>query len=252
MANFYLAPVLAQLRKEVDAAHPKRDRRSDGWVGDTSHSARRSDHNPDYKRGGVVRALDIDKDGVNTDRLLEIAIKNPSTNYIIWNGHIYSRTYAFRKRVYTGPNKHTQHMHISIRVGKAYENRTTAWGYSAPSPVKKTVVQKPAEANLRSLQLAIRATADGKWGPTTDKHMDALRLSAGYHGGKHPFGVAFTQKVVGAKPDGSWGPASIKAHKATVTELQKVLVALGYKILVNGTWSPSMENAYRVVKDRFR
>jgi len=47
------------LRKQIDAKWPKRDRRSDGWIGDPAHAARVSDHNPD--RDGIVHALDIDE-----------------------------------------------------------------------------------------------------------------------------------------------------------------------------------------------
>ncbi len=49
-----------QLREQVDDMYMDRDRKSDGWIGDTRHSARKSDHNPD--KNGIVRALDLDAD----------------------------------------------------------------------------------------------------------------------------------------------------------------------------------------------
>ncbi len=38
-----------QLREQIDDAFPDRDRTSDGWIGDTRHAARKSDHNPDVQ-----------------------------------------------------------------------------------------------------------------------------------------------------------------------------------------------------------
>ena len=48
------------LRDQLNERFPKRDKRSDGWIGDTAHSKRASLHNPD--RNGWVHALDIDED----------------------------------------------------------------------------------------------------------------------------------------------------------------------------------------------
>lgn len=250
MASYYLAPSLKTLRAEVDRAHPNRDRTSDGWIGDASHSAGVSDHNPDYPDGGVVRALDVDKDGVNMDRLLSTAVRNPSTNYVIWNGYIYTRAYAFRKRVYNGVNKHDKHMHISILHGRTAENRTANWGYSPSTAVPSSAVI--SSSPVKSLQLAVRATADGQWGPTTDKHMDALRMSSGYHGGKHPFGVKFTQLVVGAVQDGSWGPASINAHHATTANVCRALTVMGFKVAASPSWTPVIERAYQGARAKYR
>lgn len=56
-----LSKAAIQLREQFDDTYPDRDRRSDGWIGDTRHASRPSDHNPDPKTG-VVRAIDIDRD----------------------------------------------------------------------------------------------------------------------------------------------------------------------------------------------
>lgn len=57
-----LAGALVQFRDYANAYNPKRDRASDGWIGDAAHAARDSQHNPDVY--GVVTASDTDVDGV--------------------------------------------------------------------------------------------------------------------------------------------------------------------------------------------
>lgn len=247
MASFYLAPCLSTLRAEIDKAHPNRDRRSDGWVGDTRHAASKSDHNPDYPDGGVVRALDVDKDGVNMTRLLAVAIKNPATNYVIWNGHIYSRAYNFRKRVYTGRNKHTIHMHISIRHGKTYENRKHSWGYlSAPSVPAKSSSSSAYYGDCTLLQKAVRVTPDNYWGDNTEKACNAVRWAVQ---NKFPYGVKFAQEVVGTKQDGAWGPNSRAYLKATIVVMQKALSVESHTALrADGIWITQTESAYQKVR----
>lgn len=122
--SYFLAPALVQLRSEVDKKFPNRDRASDGWIGDASHAARPSDHNPCWSCGGrsngIVRAIDIDisPDGrPNRDlrrMVIRAAISDPRTWYVISNGVIYSRTNDFRPVRYTGSNPHTMHVHISL------------------------------------------------------------------------------------------------------------------------------------------
>lgn len=139
MAEAYLATSLARLRREIDVRWPRRDRRSDGWIGDRSHTARKSDHNPDWSSSprGVVRALDIDKDGVDVNLLLREFIADSRTSYVIWNRYIYDREYGFRRRRYGGENPHTHHMHISIRHGNAYEDSVRSWlSGSTPPPIR--------------------------------------------------------------------------------------------------------------------
>ena len=57
MPSFRLAKSLETLRQQIDQLAPNRDKDNDGWIGDTSHQTRKSEHNPDSN--GVVRALDI-------------------------------------------------------------------------------------------------------------------------------------------------------------------------------------------------
>lgn len=131
MAKYYLAPSLVDLRNEINSLWPKRDKKSDGWIGDPSHQARVSDHNPDYKSGGVVRAIDVDADGIDVNKLMSILKKDSRVNYFIYNHKIYGRT-QFAARAYKGSNPHTKHIHVSIRHTKAAE-KSGSWGLKTAS-----------------------------------------------------------------------------------------------------------------------
>lgn len=128
---YHLAPSLVQLRAEANAVWPGRSKVSDGWIGDTAHGARTSDHNPDYRAGGVVRAIDLTNAGLDPDRLVAAACADIRTAYVISRGLIYVRDRGFRAERYTGANGHHHHVHISIRHGAAYEQSTAPWGLAA-------------------------------------------------------------------------------------------------------------------------
>jgi len=109
-----------QLREQIDDCFPDRDRASDGWIGDSKHATRKSDHNPDAQ--GWVRAIDIDSDldrakGTSVylaDQLREYAKSTRRITYIIHMGKICSRKTFWRWVKYTGFNKHTAHIHVSF------------------------------------------------------------------------------------------------------------------------------------------
>jgi hypothetical protein len=112
-----------QLREQVDDAFPDRDRTSDGWIGDTRHAARPSDHNPDVN--GWVRAIDVDRDlsgkpkpDIMPDLADQIRLAGKSGEsriaYVIFDGRIASSRLNWRWRKYTGSNKHNHHCHISF------------------------------------------------------------------------------------------------------------------------------------------
>ena len=113
-----------QLREQFDDTFPDRDRTSDGWIGDTRHSARPSDHNPDAKTG-VVRAIDVDRDvsgSAKPDLMPDIANQirlaakagDKRIAYVIFEGRIASSRMGWRWRKYSGSNPHNKHCHISF------------------------------------------------------------------------------------------------------------------------------------------
>lgn len=122
-----------QLREQIDDSFADRDRTSDGWIGDTRHSARKSDHNPDEQ--GWVRAIDIDRDLAGkrgkpdlmpdlVDQIRALAKSGDKRiSYIIFDGRIASSKKAWRWRTYDGINKHNHHAHISFTT-KGDEDRS--------------------------------------------------------------------------------------------------------------------------------
>ena len=113
-----------QLREQIDDSFPNRDRTSDGWLGDSRHQSRVSDHNPDVD--GWVRAIDVDRDLsgrakpdlmpdlADQIRLLCKSKRENRITYIIFDGRIASPKKGWAWRDYTGANKHNHHMHVSF------------------------------------------------------------------------------------------------------------------------------------------
>lgn len=135
-----LAHSLTTLRAEINALAPGRSKASDGTVGDLSHSARASDHNPN--RAGVVRAFDITHDpaggldcNVLAVRLASLLGKHPALGsgaYLIWRGRIISTDrLGAGWRPYTGANPHNKHLHVSVATAAAGYDSTAPWGIGA-------------------------------------------------------------------------------------------------------------------------
>jgi hypothetical protein len=114
------------LRNQINKRWPKRDKRSDGWIGDKAHVARTSDHNPDAR--GLVHALDIDadldpKDPGAAQRLANQIVAYaasgiPGSNrikYVVFNNFLASGTYANSMWTWRKGNwGHEHHIHVSF------------------------------------------------------------------------------------------------------------------------------------------
>ena len=143
--SWHLAPSLVQLRDEVNARWPRRPKGSDGTVGDTSHSARASDHNPNVRDS--VNAFDITYPGVDPKVIIAAVSKHPAGNYVIFNRKIYRRNNGWKAEPYSGPSPHTEHLHVSILQTVAAEQSKAKWLAVVPvRPVRKPLPAYPGKS----------------------------------------------------------------------------------------------------------
>lgn len=148
-----LAGSLVNLRAEIDLRWPKRDRRTDGWIGDAAHQARESDHNPDSR--GIVHAIDIDKDGIVPNVVVEHCIRDDRpTSYVIWNRQIWSRSKDWKPRKYTGSNPHTDHIHVSCMYGAHWESTEWHWGVATADTPEPGVVDLTGVEDMSDWRVA--------------------------------------------------------------------------------------------------
>lgn len=126
------------LRNQLNKRFPKRDKRSDGWIGDARHVAetgygtngKGSFHNPDPK--GIVHAIDVDKDfGAPGDsekfaqQLIEYCRAgkdNGRIAHVVYRDRVASGTYKSSFWQWRGSGyAHFDHVHISF-TNKANED----------------------------------------------------------------------------------------------------------------------------------
>lgn len=145
MSNWQLTKGLQNLRAQVNAAFPDRDKTSDGTIGDTAHQAETSGHNPDDTPGSrpewdgdpdndpEVRAWDMDSDlraapataQQVVDHIRHLPNVSSVLRYIIYNRKIYKASNGWAAETYTGASAHTEHIHFSGAYSQAADNNTT-------------------------------------------------------------------------------------------------------------------------------
>ena len=200
---------LLQLRAEANASYPRRDRTSDGTIGDAAHATRSSDHNPwvIVAGWGVVRALDLDVDGLpvaaawEKGRALARAGRLPQVTgggYFIVNRRITAPDFS-SWRAYYGTNPHTSHGHVSNSLSVAGFDSAAAWGLfgstPAPTPAKDATGtgtsfraapgnRGPRVGALQAFMNRVfptysRLTVDGDYGPATTRVIQEFQRRSG-------------------------------------------------------------------------
>ncbi len=167
------------LRNQVNAKWPNRDKASDGWIGDAAHAARKSDHNPDAD--GWVHALDIDKDGIDADRLANELVAyarnlEPGSRRlknIVFKGRVASGTYPDKFWIWrSDPDLgHYQHIHISFTSAAEFDGRPfdipcLSLVPKLPPVVKWDDLKNGSPTQNRLVQQALRLPIDGKFATT--------------------------------------------------------------------------------------
>lgn len=201
-SKWFLNAFLSSWRDAVNNRLPKRGKESDGTVGDLRHKLESfSEHNPDPD--GSVDAWDMDVNVLGssseTGTADELAViealkadfeKLPGAQLWIHNEQIANRDIGnWRRRKYTGANKHRKHVHWQSRPSKERvpigagrlvhtDDVIEQEGSAAPrwpgKEYERNDQMKP-DRNVQKWQARMIArgwrslgTADGVFGPKTD------------------------------------------------------------------------------------
>lgn len=96
-------------------------------IGDTSHQAGTSDHNPDSR--GIVCAIDVMFSvGPEASAIVAACRGREDLRYIIHNRTMWHKRDGWKPTTYTGSDPHTNHVHISCEHTTTSDNdRTPLW-----------------------------------------------------------------------------------------------------------------------------
>lgn len=214
------AHALAALLTEINARAPRRDKRSDGWIGDTDHRNRTSDHNPWVRLGsvGIVTARDFDHDPTHGADMREIAeeirvARDPRVKYLIFQGRIL-RSYAahglkaWQWGPYAGVNAHKLHLHVSVKSERKFYDDTRRWLF--PPPTSARPPRPPAKPTGNRVTAPPRTLREGMSGDDV-RFVQAFIggvVADGVYGPKTTRAVVAYQRMRGIAADGVVGPAT--------------------------------------------
>ena len=131
-------PAAIAVLRQATAIKPLRKKVSDGLLPSAAHQVQNpdSDHNTGY-------AVDLTHDpinGIDCKDIFEKLKEDKRVKYLIFQGKIWSKEKAKQgNRVYTGSNKHTKHLHISINDGMGNDTSPWFWWMNQPKVVNQII-----------------------------------------------------------------------------------------------------------------
>ena len=114
-------PAAIAVLRQATALRPKRKKVSDGLLPSAAHQ--KQNPNSDHNSGHGVDITHDKLGGIDCFELFQKLRKDPRVKYLIFSGRIWSAEKG--EHVYTGPNQHKHHLHISIKEGCG--NDTSPW-----------------------------------------------------------------------------------------------------------------------------
>lgn len=191
---WHLNPFLTSFRAAVDRNFPKRGKGSDGTIGDLAHKLRASEHNEDPD--GSVDAWDMDVNLLGSTvptgtvaeqravyALLDEFSKTAGAQLWIYRGQIANRDVDnWKRRPYTGANKHDKHTHLQSRPTR---EKTTFTGdldhvvdaanakpATGPRPGSRTLSKGMTGPDVAYLQRWLGIPDDGDFGTKTQARVE--------------------------------------------------------------------------------
>ena len=131
-------PAAIAVLRQATAIKPSRKKASDGLLPSAAHINQNpdSDHNTGY-------AVDLTHDpinGIDCKDIFEKLKEDKRVKYLIFQGNIWSKEKAKQgNRIYTGSNKHTKHLHISINDGMGNDTSPWFWWMNQPKVVNQII-----------------------------------------------------------------------------------------------------------------
>ena len=114
-------PAAVAVLRQATALRPKRKKASDGLLPSAAHL--KASPNSDHNTGLAVDLTHDPDNGINCHEVYAHFKSDKRVKYLIFKGRIWSAEKGDRE--YTGSNKHTKHIHISIEEN--YGKDTSPW-----------------------------------------------------------------------------------------------------------------------------
>lgn len=241
VAEWELIDSAESLRTEFNVLAPDRDKSSDGSIGDSDHASSSSDHNPDETGAtpfedadniNEVHAIDVtaklNKPGWTMQKAVDIIVdrhangRDNRLQNVIYNGYIWSASWEWTKRKYTGKNQHKLHAHFGFKYTTAQERNTSSWGLLEEGRMYVNLPRKgDSGESVRYWQYLMsrikslypkenipNITVDGQYGPATAGLVKKLWEILG---GEGTFDGSYISGWLGMKMQEAFAYYSVKA-----------------------------------------